>query len=769
MKSALFLIGIIIATLQAHAVDVFVATNGNDNNPGTKSSPLKTLKGARDKVRSITSGGIPNGGVRVLFRGGTYPISQTVDFDSRDSGTSNRLITYTRYGSESVIFDGSVSIPGGNFSLVSGADRNRLPNPNARNNVYVTNVGSPTIRAYLRDESNISIGNKMQLQARWPEKGYGHPKDFAGTEATSGTGTYANPRGASFALEESVPYAKWRNEIGRGQKTAYAIGYMSAPWFREVLNIASVSSSNKFKLVDRARYNFGTDVVRLAIKGCLTGLSHKGEWYFDPQQNKLYIWPTTPLNGSNRVYIWGAEDCINMNNTNHVRIERITFQHFHDLDNTGAVVNMASNCNNIRLQGCTFRRLGGGSFKGVVISPTSTNCQIVSCNFYDIPSANIVLNGGSRGKTSITHGNNKVINCHFTQYDSRDFRGRACVINGAGNTFEHNLIHNMNSQPVNIDGVDHHFSYNELFNTNIEEGDGGMAYIGGSLNHVGNVFNNNFLHHCMSIPEHTGKSGFHSDDHNGGNDYMYNTFYKTGFASLKIGGGAGHSFVDNVVIDNWDAVRIIRPWQNDYNGAKNLLATDPNNTVKLNYIGRAEKEVGNFANNASASYRNGWNSSFWAQRYPTLAANLKDSSAIQPDALGMYPHRNVVDGNVFYRISHNHVAKTETAYASETNSTNLSGLGTHFVGPNKLNFKWKTPLPAFAVDTDFENVGLFTNAYRKTLPNKNAYREAVRLKWASDRSFQRGSYDRSTINSYLYYNTGRVVGVSNQIGSGPRP
>ena len=68
------LAAMLLSNMSYGVVNIYVAHNGNDSNSGTISSPLKTLLGARNKVRSVNK----SDGVNVYFRGGTYPVTSTV-------------------------------------------------------------------------------------------------------------------------------------------------------------------------------------------------------------------------------------------------------------------------------------------------------------------------------------------------------------------------------------------------------------------------------------------------------------------------------------------------------------------------------------------------------------------------------------------------------------------------------------------------------------------------------------------------------------------
>lgn len=91
---------------------LFVATNGNDANPGTLSQPLATIQRAHDLVQ-------PGGTIAV--RGGTYAPSVTIKI--LKDGTSARPITLTSHDGERVIIDGE------NMPYTPAAVGSSIPRP----------------------------------------------------------------------------------------------------------------------------------------------------------------------------------------------------------------------------------------------------------------------------------------------------------------------------------------------------------------------------------------------------------------------------------------------------------------------------------------------------------------------------------------------------------------------------------------------------------------------------------------------------------------
>ncbi len=128
MKKAISLIAaaiIIILGISATAAKttgmiIYVAPDGSDENTGSMSAPLATLKGARDKVREIKKTfGLPENGITVYFRGGEYFWTEPVEFTDEDSGTAEAVIKYSAYPGEEPCFTGGTRIPGTEFSKVT--------------------------------------------------------------------------------------------------------------------------------------------------------------------------------------------------------------------------------------------------------------------------------------------------------------------------------------------------------------------------------------------------------------------------------------------------------------------------------------------------------------------------------------------------------------------------------------------------------------------------------------------------------------------------
>ena len=70
--------------------EFFVSPSGDDSNPGTYEQPFASLERARSAVAQINEN--MTGDIYVFVLPGTYYVTETVDFDTADSGTNGYQI-----------------------------------------------------------------------------------------------------------------------------------------------------------------------------------------------------------------------------------------------------------------------------------------------------------------------------------------------------------------------------------------------------------------------------------------------------------------------------------------------------------------------------------------------------------------------------------------------------------------------------------------------------------------------------------------------------
>jgi len=180
-----------VVTAQEH--EFYVSTAGNDEwsgkfsapNTNRTDGPLRTLAGARDRLRSLKEKGLLSGGVTVNVRGGRYTIDNTFLLTARDSGTGFRPTIWRAYRGEQVFLSGGRTIAG--FRPVTDpAVRARL-GAAAGKHVLVTNLKSQGITAYGEigqrggPPMELFVNGRRMTLARYPDEGWLHIADVPQT------------------------------------------------------------------------------------------------------------------------------------------------------------------------------------------------------------------------------------------------------------------------------------------------------------------------------------------------------------------------------------------------------------------------------------------------------------------------------------------------------------------------------------------------------------------------------------------------------------
>ena len=141
-------LGLLMCREGLAATDYYVSLNGSDDNPGTKSSPFRTLTKARDVVRKVNANMTAD--IHVNLRGGTYRLEETVKFDQRDSGSNGHKVIYKAFGKETPIMSGGRRVTGWTLH-------------DAKKNIYKAKVGALEFR-------QVYVNGRWAIRAREPNR-----------------------------------------------------------------------------------------------------------------------------------------------------------------------------------------------------------------------------------------------------------------------------------------------------------------------------------------------------------------------------------------------------------------------------------------------------------------------------------------------------------------------------------------------------------------------------------------------------------------------
>ncbi|TDC44306.1 RICIN domain-containing protein [Micromonospora sp. KC213] len=256
----------------------YVAPDGNDTNTGTITSPFRTVQRARDAVRTINAN--MTGDIYVYLRGGSYPVSNTIEFGPSDSGTNGHRVIYSAYPNETPVLDAGVQVTG--WTQHSGNIwKAPLDRANKLRTLYVNDK-----RAYMASKTINSAGchgtyNITAGQAAWAWE--------SGSQCD----------GARYSLSDFPAIARNHDDIEIETATTWTTAIVGV---RQVTTTAD--GANRVALFQQP----GAAIAQGAFNGnAQVGGSHKvmnayefldtpGEFYFDKTSRTLYYYKASSEN-----------------------------------------------------------------------------------------------------------------------------------------------------------------------------------------------------------------------------------------------------------------------------------------------------------------------------------------------------------------------------------------------------------------------------------------------------------------------------------------
>ena len=142
--------------------DLYIAQNGDDNNPGIEAQPLATFAGAKDAVQALRQ--TTEEPINVWVRGGTYYFTKPLIFGAADSGAASAPITYAPYPDEVVTLSGGRKL-----------DCIWKPYKNG-----IMQCQLPAVTAEGLEFSQLFVNGKRQIRARYPNYDDTAPKNYSG-------------------------------------------------------------------------------------------------------------------------------------------------------------------------------------------------------------------------------------------------------------------------------------------------------------------------------------------------------------------------------------------------------------------------------------------------------------------------------------------------------------------------------------------------------------------------------------------------------------
>ena len=494
-----------------YGADLYVATDGRADNPGTKEKPLPTLEAARDAARNMP-------GTKTIFvRGGTYELAHTLTLDVRDSG-----VTWRAYEKEKPVVIGGRQIS--DFTAYKG------------NILKATGIKGVYFRQLFFD------GQRQHL-ARYPNFDEMNPYG----------GGWAYVDGKSVPMYKDIPgenkhtlqfkpsdLHQWAHPE-EGEVFIYA----RYNWWNNIVRIKSVDAdSHAMTLAGECSYAI-RPFDRYYVQNLFEELDAPGEWYLDKRDWTLYFWPPASLAGK-PVYVPTMRTILEIGTgAKDVMFRGFTFE---CCEGNAITLNNSTNC---VIAASSICNVGDYHGRGVSINGGIRN-GVVGCDIHDTGSDGIAISGGDRIK--LTPAENYADNNYIHHVGVFFKQGVGVSLTGCGNRASHNLIHDGPRFGIQFAGNNIVMEYNHIRHMDLETDDTGAIYTGGRdwIGSRGSVIRYNYIHDMFSYG-HDDKSirhspdfawGIYLDDNTGGVDVIGNIVARCSRASIHLHNGRDN-FIDN--------------------------------------------------------------------------------------------------------------------------------------------------------------------------------------------------------------------------------
>ena len=534
--------------------ELYVAPQGNDQNPGTGTSPFATLERARDALRELKAqDGLPPGGVTVWLQGGIYHRTESFSLSEEDSGTAEAPIVYRGCPGEEPRLVGGVEIT--DFQPVTDPEVLKRLREHVHGQVLqadltaqgITDLGELRPRGYTRPTVPSALevffnGQPMRL-ARWPGHHYTWTTGLPGDSDIRIIG-----QGEDGFLYHDDILKEWGPV-----EDLWVYGYWVYDWADGHEKVTSFDPETGHIQTEPpyAIYGYRTG-MRFEFYNLLEELNLPGEYYVDRKRGRLYFLPPGEITPGS---VWGSlleQPLLNLEGVSHVTFRELTLE---CARGNGVEI---SEGEQVTLAGCTLRNLGDW---GVRVEGGQGHA-VQSCELHDLGEGAISLSGGDL--QTLTPSAHRADNNHIHHL------GRWCkcyteavFMSGVGQQVTHNFIHDLPHIALRLTGAEHVMEFNETRDVCLDTGDAGSFYLGRNWAEQGNVVRFNFFHHTAGL--NWGTNVVYLDDYAAG-VLVYGNIIFRGQRGLFINGGRDHHIVNNIfIMCNEGAVRInTRPLPSDH-------------------------------------------------------------------------------------------------------------------------------------------------------------------------------------------------------------
>lgn len=649
MKKTILLLTTILFLFSGMALQatirIYVSPKGNDQAEGSLGKPLRTIQEAINRAESTGDGK----NVEISLRKGCYELEQTLEIGGKGRYES---LVIKPYAEEEVFVSGGKQIPVKLLKKVSDPVVLSRLQPQVRgvvreidfkrlgielNDLRPSGFGRPSYPAW----SELFVDSEPLHIARWPNDS----TVLIGNVLDSGTGEKVKEATLPvFTYNEDRP-SDWTNA-----GSFWIGGYFAHGYADDMIQVKQIDTEKKIIYpAQETVYGFMTGAPwrRWFALNLLEELDLPGEYVIDAENSKIYFYPPEKLNTLHVSVL--EQPLVAIENCSNVTLEGIIFEY-------GRYIGLyLENTHHIRIKDCVIRNMGGvgvsmgkgtltpekGSLQphaaeagGIAASRVTgdllgkvyqdvlfnreagTDNGVLDCYIYNVGAGGVSLGGGDRA--SLTPANNFVENCRIHDFNRVEKSYRPGIwVDGVGNRISQCDIYNAPSMAILFHGNDHCIEYCKITNVCGEVDDQGAIYYGRDPSEQGHIIR--YCYFKELSPRHRVTATYHDDGACGAEVYG-NIYHKAGSLPVLIGGGHYNHYRHNIFIDSPAAIHLDNRMQNWGHG---MVAPGGIIERRLNEVKYTQPP--------------------YSTAYPELVNYWNENPA--------YPQHNLIEGNLFYKIT----------------------------------------------------------------------------------------------------------------------
>ncbi len=538
LRYLLFVFSLLFSSLAgAQHKNYYVAVDGSDAHPGTRSAPFASVTGAQKAVRAFKKDN-PTTPVTVWIGSGHYTLENPIQFTEEDGGSRGAPVSYRSRGKKAPVFSGSRAITGWQL-LQDTSVINRLPAV-AWNKVYVADLRAQGIEdfgdpAVPGKRPELFCNRQVQTLARWPNQGFANAGQAKG--ATPMPPTYIKVNATQEGIFEYTDASK--NKWAMEQDVRLS-GYWYWDWLEGFQKLEYMDTANRVMAVNQPYHHHGyKDGFRYFALNVLSEIDEPGEWYLDRQRGWIYWYPPTgvdPLQAEVVLSLFSSDFMVEATGVSWLHIEGWSLQ-----ESRGSGIRLKGGSNSV-IRDCRIERMGRD---GLHVEGGS-NHYIAGNYLSTLGHGGMKVSGGDR-KTLAPSGH--AVEHNIVEYFSLFKRTYEPAIHfdGCGIRIAHNRFRHSSSSAMRLDGNDIMVEYNEVSFVVNESDDQGGIDMWYNPTYRGNVFRYNYWSDISGGTRH-GAAGIRLDDMICGTLIYGNIFERCGV--LKFGAVQIHAGKENIIDNN---------------------------------------------------------------------------------------------------------------------------------------------------------------------------------------------------------------------------